>query len=344
MVTIVSGSQVPASQWDSFVQSHPMGSCFHLDAWRRVVKDSLGHQLHCLAAQDASGNLVGVLPLAKMKSPLFGCTVTSLPGGVEGGILAQTSEIAHALAEAARKVGISSGASHVELRHKTAQCPDWAQHDGLYFSFRKAIPDTPEATMLAIPRKQRAEVRKGIAAGCSFAIEASSDNFYAMYADNVHRHGTPGFAKKHFDTIAKHFGEACEFAVVKDAAGAPLSAVMSLYFEDIVFPYYAGDFAQARAVSANDFKYYHLMVHAYNRGARWFDFGRSKLDTGPYKFKKYWGFEPVPYHYEFALLKRDEIPQVNPSNPKYARVIELWRRMPRSLVNRIGHPLARHLC
>jgi FemAB-related protein (PEP-CTERM system-associated) len=343
-ITVVQGAQVAASRWDAYVRSHPMGTCFHLEPWRQVVRDSLGHKLRCLAAQDAQGRVVGVLPLAEMKSPLFGHTLTSLPGGVECGVLADDDHIARLLASAAREQGVTSKVSHIELRHRAQQLPDWAQHDSLYFSFRKEIPATPEAALLAIPRKQRAEVRKGIAAGCTFEIDASSDRFYAMYADNVHRHGTPGFSKNHFDTIAARFGKECEFAIVKNAAGKPVSGVMSLYFGEIVFPYYAGDYVEAREISANDFKYYHLMVHAYSRGARWFDFGRSKLDTGPYKFKKYWGFEPVPYHYEFALLNRDEIPQVNPSNPKYAKVIEIWRRLPRALVNRIGHPLARHLC
>lgn len=344
MVSVVPGSQIPAAQWDAFVRSHAAGSCFHLDAWRNVVRDSLGHRLCCLAALNDSGVLIGVLPLAEMKSALFGHTLTSLPGGVEGGILANHSEAAEALAHAARAAGKNANVSHVEVRHKHAQLPEWASHDRLYFSFRKALPPTPQEALLAIPRKQRAEVRKGIAAECSFSIEKTSDNFYAMYADNVHRHGTPGFAKKHFDVIAEHFGQECEFAVVRDSKGDPVSAVMSIYFGDVVFPYYAGDYARARDISANDYKYYQLMVHAYSRGARWFDFGRSKLDTGPYKFKKYWGFEPIPYHYEFALLNRDEIPQVNPSNPKYAKAIAIWRRLPRSLVNRIGHPLARHLC
>jgi FemAB-related protein (PEP-CTERM system-associated) len=344
MVHVVPGSLIPAPEWDAFVRAHPLGSCFQLDAWRRVVRDSLGHRLQCLAARDDTGKLIGVLPLAEMKSALFGHTLTSLPGGVEGGLLAHDAETAKALAAAAVELGRANKVSHVELRHKQSQCPDWAQHNSLYFSFRKMIPATPEEALLAIPRKQRAEVRKGIAAGCSFAIDATSDNFYAMYADNVHRHGTPGFSKKHFDTIAQSFGQDCEFAIVRDANGAPVSGVMSLYFGDTVFPYYAGDFAHARDISANDFKYYQLMVHAYSRGARWFDFGRSKLDTGPYKFKKYWGFEPIPYEYEFALLNRSEIPQVNPSNPKYAKVIAMWRRLPRSVVNRLGHPLARHLC
>jgi FemAB-related protein (PEP-CTERM system-associated) len=183
-----------------------------------------------------------------------------------------------------------------------------------------------------------------MAAGCKLEIDASSDRFYALYTDNVHRHGTPGFAKAHFDTIKREFGDDAEFAIVVDAQGVPLSGVLSIYYNDIVFPYYAGDVTRARELSANDFKYYALMTHARQRGARVFDYGRSKLDTGPYKFKKYWGFEPVPYHYEYALIKRDAIPQNNPSNPKYARVIQVWRAMPRAVVNRIGHPLARYLC
>jgi FemAB-related protein (PEP-CTERM system-associated) len=308
------------------------------------MTQSLGHALHCLAAVDAEGKIVGVLPLAQCKSALFGHHFASAPGAVEAGVIADAESISTQLIERAKQIAQGAEASHLELRQRVATTQDWPKQDQLYFSFRKTLANNDEGIMLAIPRKQRAEVRKGIAAGCKFEIDSDSARFYELYADNVHRHGTPGFSKRHFDIIKRAFGDDCEFAVVTDAKGVPLSGVLSLYFEKTIFPYYAGDVPHARDVSANDFKYYSLMTHARSRGAQVFDYGRSKLDTGPYKFKKYWGFEPVAYQYEFALFKRDSIPQNNPTNPKYARAIATWRKLPRLIVDRIGHPLARHLC
>ncbi len=104
--------------------------------------------------------------------------------------------------------------------------------------------------------------------------------------------------------------------------------MLSFYFRDEVLPYYAGDDESARHLAANDFKYWELMRRACERGLKVFDYGRSKQGTGSFAFKKNWGFEPQPLHYEYCLYKHDAIPQNNPNNPKYKLFIEAWRRMP----------------
>jgi FemAB-related protein (PEP-CTERM system-associated) len=108
-------------------------------------------------------------------------------------------------------------------------------------------------------------------------------------------------------------------------------------------PYYAGDDEAARELAANDFKYWELMRRACARGYTLFDYGRSKVGTGPYSFKKNWGFEPQPLHYEYCLYKRDAIPQNNPNNAKYQLLIKTWRRMPLSWANWLGPHIVRNL-
>jgi hypothetical protein len=77
-------------------------------------------------------------------------------------------------------------------------------------TFRKEILPDLEANMNAIPRKQRAMVRKGIKFGLASEIDATIDRFFDLYADNVHRHGTPPFPKTYFAELKRVFGEACE--------------------------------------------------------------------------------------------------------------------------------------
>ncbi len=110
-----------------------------------------------------------------------------------------------------------------------------------------------------------------------------------------------------------------------------------------MLPYYAGDTADARELAANDFKYWELMRRACERGIRVFDYGRSKRGTGPYDFKKNWGFEPLPLAYEYQLLTRADVPQNNPLNPKYRAFIALWRRLPRPAANALGPHIVRNL-
>ena len=85
------------------------------------------------------------------------------------------------------------------------------------------------------------------------------------------------------------------------------------------------------------------MSHAAQRGCREYDFGRSKVGTGPYDFKRNWGFEPQPLAYEYRLISRSDVPQNNPNNPKYRLMIDTWRKLPRPLVNWLGPHIVRGL-
>ncbi len=234
------------------------------------------------------------------------------------------------------------GADHLELRDRSLCEPGWPQQD-LFVTFRKPIEPEADANMRAIPRKQRAMVRKSIERGLISEIDSSVNRFFDLYADNAHRHGTPPFPRRYFEALQRAFGDACEVMTVVTPAGRPVSSVLSFYFRDEVLPYYAGDVPEARELAANDFKYWELMRRACERGCRVFDYGRSKRGAGSFAFKKNWGFEPQPLHYEYKLFKGKSIPQNNPSNPKYRAVIGLWRRLPRTVVNAIGPSIVRNL-
>jgi FemAB-related protein (PEP-CTERM system-associated) len=210
-------------------------------------------------------------------------------------------------------------------------------------TFRKEILPDVDANMLAIPRKQRAMVRKGIKFELRSAIDETVDRFFALYADNAHRHGTPPFSKQYFARLRRVFGDCCEMLTVTDSQGEAVSSVLSFYFRDEVLPYYAGDSVRARDLAANDFKYWELMRRSCERGLRIFDYGRSKRETGSFDFKHNWGFTPTPLEYEFRLLARGSIPQNNPLNPKYRALIAMWKRMPRFAANAIGPHIVRNL-
>jgi FemAB-related protein (PEP-CTERM system-associated) len=330
-----------AALWDDFVAACPGATFFHRAGWQRVLRDVFGHDGHFLYAEEG-GRLRGVLPLAHMKSLLFGSSLVSLPFAVYGGVAASDDEAAAALEAEADRIARRLGVSHLELRHVDARHADWPSQD-LYVTFRKALLADEEANMLAIPRKQRAMVRKGIKNGLASAIDAGIERFFPLYAGNMHRHGTPALPKRYFERLLAEFGADCEVLTVADADGRALSSVLSFYFRDEVLPYYAGDDESARELAANDFKYWELMRRACARGLKVFDYGRSKQGTGSFSFKKNWGFEPKPLHYEFCLYRRDEVPQNNPANPKYRLLIAAWRRMPMPVATFLGPFVVRSL-
>jgi FemAB-related protein (PEP-CTERM system-associated) len=283
-----------------------------------------------------------VLPLAEVRSRLFGHALVSLPLCVYGGPVADDRDAETALIDASVDRARTLGVEHLELRNRAGKRPDWPQQ-GLYVTFRRALQPDPDANLLAIPRKQRAMIRKGIARNLVSAVDDSPTRFFDLYADNMHRHGTPPMAARYFRALSDTFGDACETLIVSGPDGTPVSGVMSFYFRDEVLPYYAGDTEAARDLAANDFKYWELMRRACERGTRVFDYGRSKQGTGSFAFKKNWGFEPAPLAYEYQLLRRSDVPQNNPLNPRYQAMIAVWRRLPRPLVNAVGPMIARNL-
>jgi len=332
-VAVRPATEADKGVWDAFVHAHPQGTVFHRWPWRNLLASTFGHRPHFLVAESA-GRLCGVLPLAEVDSRLFGHSLVSLPFCPYGGPLADAPDGLTALTAAARAIAVEAGAGHMEYRGLSARSPGWPVQD-LYVTFRKSIEADHERNLNAIPRKQRAMVRKGMRNGLTDRV-GDHDAFFALYADNVHRHGTPGQSKRFFERLQTEFGNDCEVLTVHTATGEPVSGVLSLYFRNEVLPFYAGDSLAARDLAANDFKYWRVMQRAADRGCTLFDFGRSKKGTGPYHFKKNWGFEPTQLVYEYLLLEREAIPQNNPLNPRYRLMIETWRRMPRAFVNWLG--------
>jgi len=328
------------TRWDDFVFECAEATFFHRAGWKDIIETVFRHRTFFLMAEQG-GEVVGVLPLAQIKSRLFGHSLSALPFCVYGGPVGSAAAIER-LEQEADRLARELGVEHLEYKLMSARHEDWPRQD-LYVTFRKAIDPDVEANMKAIPRKQRAMVRKGIKNELASHIDADVDRFFALYSDNVLRHGTPALPKAFFARLKQVFGADCEVLTVTSPEGKPLSSVLSFYFRDEVLPYYAGDDTEARALAANDFKYWELMRRACERGVRIFDYGRSKVGTGPYSFKKNWGFEPTPLSYEYVLYRRDEVPQNNPMNPKYRLFIALWRRLPLAVANTIGPHIVRNL-
>ncbi|RIX45696.1 MAG: FemAB family PEP-CTERM system-associated protein [Rhodocyclales bacterium GT-UBC] len=333
--------EATVQRWEKFVENCAEASFFHKSGWQEIIQKVFKHDTYFLFVENDC-TIEGVLPLVHVNSLLFGNSLISLPFAVYGGIAANSEAAAKALEEEAERIALKLGVAHLEFRNLKPRHTDWPTQD-IYVTFRKELHTEVEANMLAIPRKQRAMVRKGIKNGLISQIDSNADRFFKLFADNVHRHGTPALPKRYFEALMKTFGQDCEILTVSTPDGQALSSVLSFYFRDEVLPYYAGDHEGARDLAANDFKYWELMRLACERGIRIFDYGRSKVGTGPYAFKKNWGFEPQALHYEYRLYKRDAIPQNNPNNAKFKYFIEIWRRMPIGLANWLGPHIVRNL-
>ncbi len=328
--------------WNAYVEQSAQATFFHRAEWRDVIKQSFGHNSYYLQAKQ-SGQIVGVLPLGHVASWLFGNALISVPFCVYGGVVADNSAIQRALLDKAVELAKQLQVDYLELRNQQAITIEGWQEKSLYVTFCKTISDNDEENLKAIPRKQRAMVRKGIKSELTTTVEHSVENFFQAYSTSVRNLGTPVFPKKYFKVLLEAFTNDADVVTINDKHGNLVASVLSFYFKNQVLPYYGGGTDLARQVAGNDYMYWQLMCHAVEKGKHVFDFGRSKQDTGAYSFKKNWGFSAEPLSYQYYLVKAKALPNVSPTNPKYQLFIKLWQKLPLAVSQLLGPMIAKNL-
>jgi FemAB-related protein (PEP-CTERM system-associated) len=329
-----------AARIESFV-AEAGGSLFHRPAWLRAVEQGTGQRARGLLAEKR-GTITGWLPLTELHSPIFGRLLASSGFAVGGGVLAETRPTAHALCRAAEELAVRLSCSTIELRGGTAP-GDWEVRTDSHCGFAADLATDDEAQLLAITKRQRADVRKGLAEDLTIEVgtsPAALDAHYVMYSESVRNLGTPVFPRKLFAAMIEALDADILTAFHR---GRPVSSVLSFYHAGAVMPYWGGGTFAARRLRANDRLYYELMCHARRRGCTRFDFGRSKTGSGPWAFKKNWGFEPEPLSYASWTAPGAQPRDADPTSAKHAARIALWRRLPLAIANRLGPPIARGL-
>jgi FemAB-related protein (PEP-CTERM system-associated) len=327
------------TEWDAYVLRHPQATFFHLAAWQRVLEKTFPYRfVPCVARRGA--HITGILPLFLVRHFPYGKSLVSIPFAVYGGLCADDTESRDALLQAAQSLAERLQVRYVELRQQVP-VGDLPTKE-LYVTFRKEIDGDPEKNLAAIPRKQRRMVRQGDKFGLTARIggEEFLGGFYHVYAHSVRNHGTPVFPIRLFRNLLHEFGSACRILAVFRKEEM-VAGVMTFFFRDQVMPYYGGALRDALRYAPNDFMYWQLLCYGAAQGYKLFDFGRSKIGTGAYDFKRHWGFEPTPLPYQYCLVRQKTLPDLTPSNPKFSAAIELWKHLPLRFTQWFGPRLVR---
>jgi len=336
------------------------GACFEHDPrWLTVLDTGLGHRTFMLVARrgrpliDPPANLpadhpiCGYLPLSLLKTRLLGTFLVSLPYLNRAGVVADDPAVARALIEQAAGLARRLDARYLELRHHVRSY----DHDLLDTTRNQKVrmvlglPGDTEFLWKRISAKVRNQVRKGEKSALSIRWGGRDllDAFYKVFSVNMRDLGTPVYPKKMFAAILEQFGQQAELAVVEHGGRAVAAAMLVHDAHDgggITQVPSASSLRRYNNTNANMWMYYHLLCRAIERGSVAFDFGRSSMDSGTYKFKKQWGAEPAPTVWQYHVRLGD-VGDVRPDNPKYQRRINTWKRLPVWVTRLIGPRIIR---
>ena len=331
---------VAREEWDAYVAARPEATGYHAWRWRAVFERVFGHETRYLAAR-REGDIVGILPLVLFRPVLFGRFMVSLPFVNYGGIVADDEMAANALLAEAERIGRAGGFTHLELRHQRRQ------FDHLLVKEHKVsmllpLPRTADAAWAAMDRKVRNQIRKAEKSGLTASIGGAErlDEFYRIFARNMRDLGTPVYARAFFEQILVAYADEARVVVVsKD--GLAVAAGLALAVCEVIEVPWASSLGEFRALCPNHMLYWSIMQWAIDQRFEVLDFGRSTPNEGTFQFKRQWGAEPLPLHWEYRLFKGTALPDQSPKNPKFRTAIEMWKRCPLWLTNTLGPHIVR---
>ncbi len=338
-VSLASGGE--QAVWDDYVSAHPQASPYHHWAFAQVAESAFGHRVHLLLARRGE-TVCGVLPLVELNSRLFGHFVVSVPFYNYGGPLADDDQVEQALIDFGCDQTDRLGASHLELR---MMCPPSRE---LPVKTDKAVllldlPDSSEALWNGFKSKLRSQIRRPMKEGMTGRIGRGElvDDFYEVFARNMRDLGTPVYSRDFFITIMRHWPD-CFISVVYQGQ-QPVGAGFLIGHRGRLEIPWASTLRRFNRHSPNMLLYWQNLEWACDNGYRQFDFGRSSVDASTYRFKTQWGAQPSQCHWAYWLRDGGELPQMNPSNPRYRLAIAVWKRLPVGLTRLIGPHLVKYL-
>ena len=338
----VSSDGARASEWDSYVDAHSEGTVDHAWRWREIFSNVFGHETLYLAAR-REGTLVGVLPLVRFRSAIFGRFLVSLPFLNYGGVLASDAAAADALVSHAREQAEAFHASHVELRHRQRLMADLPcrQHK---LALTRRLGESPEQLWAGIDKKVRNQVRKAQKDGLVAVAGGAElvDRFYDVFARNMRDLGTPVYTKRLFSETLRLFPDRARVFTVCSGDTTVAGSIVIRHRDTVLVPW-ASSLREYRQHCPNMLLYWTMLEWATVAGARTFDFGRSSPDSGTHHFKVQWGAQAAPLYWEYVPITRQVVPDQGPSNPKFGIAIEAWKRVPLWAANRLGPLLVRNI-
>lgn len=329
-----------AEEWDRFVLGHPQGAFFHLTGWMRVIEKTFGYEPRYVYGE-RGGRITAVAPLFLISNWVLGRSLISVPFGVYGGICAQEPESEDGLLDHLKQAALSEGVDYLELRNRNRSLYEGFHPNTLYSTFTTELSADPAANLKRLPRDTRYMIRKAEKAGLQVRHGLDQMNeFYALFVQSMHRHGTPVFPRALFNHLADEFSDRMDLLMVYSGS-KPVAGVVSFMHRDTILPYYAGGGPEAPGLAANNLMYSELMKSAALSGIRRFDFGRSKRNTGSYAFKTQWNMTAEQLDYQVFLVKRKTVPNFSPVNPKFELATRVWQRLPAGVAERIGPRVVR---
>jgi len=337
--------------WDSYVLCHRDASPYHLFAWKEAVERAYGFKAYNLIATRQQ-KIVGIFPIFHLTNPLGSGGLVALPYCDIGGPLADNEVVERSLIQCAVDIGVQlkvknfnirGTASHSILHSTGFAVEEKADKVRMFLS----LPSGSEELWQSFRSKLRSQIAKAKKNGVTFSFSRNIELFYAVFAKNMHELGSPVHSYAWIKAVFEEYGDRAKLGLVYCGQKAIGGGLLLNTDRQVSIPW-ASTLREYNHLSPNMLLYWSLLENSVERGFSVFDFGRSTVGEGTYRFKSQWGAQPVPLVWNVLQFRKKQIAGGNalavPAVPnqneaffnKRAFAAKLWRLCPACFVNRIG--------
>lgn len=337
---VARASETDAGRWNAFVDAHPGACVYHRFEWGPLFEAVYGSRSRSLIATQGA-EVLGVLPIVELRSALFGRIWSSMPFFGHGGMLVDEEAAAELLAHEAARLAARAGARFIELRHLVEHDLGWHERRDKV-NMVLTLPGSAEALFKGFKSKLRSQIKRPEKAGHTVRSGRHEllHAFWLVYSENMRDLGSPCHSERLFGAILDTFGEKSRVFAVYDG-DHPIGGGFVVGGQGTLEIPCASTLRSHNGTSPNMMLYGEVLRFACGEGYARFNFGRSTVDEGTYKFKAQWGAVPRPLVYHTWVPAGAEPPSLKPTSGKFRRAVELWTKLPVSLARLAGPPIVK---
>ena len=347
MITVRSMQSADVDDVRTYLQRHPKASIYHTLEWQQVLQQSYRYPCKCIICHD-NNRLAGVLPLAQLRNFKGQKKIVGLPFSHFVEPLYDRPEILDALIGYSQTVAIQQKVAYLEIKSQFRSRPGWSR------SSRYLISELDLRQDLAMIKKGlKSSVRRNIkkAAANNIVVRSCNhgdaiDRFYELMVETRQRQGSLPYSRRFFHNLFQYLAPAQRTLFLAYGGTKAIAGLIMLCHGKRAVYAYGASTSDRRLLQLrpNDLLFWRSIQKMQQERFGVYDFGITPTGhSSLLRFKSQWGTENRNLFYSYFLCKSKMVPHIDRQGAVAAMASNVFRKLPRPVLQVVGPILLRSL-
>jgi hypothetical protein len=280
-LTLYVANPLADTRWDDLVDRHPSSSAFHQRGWLEALSRTYNYEPIVLTVSPPDQPLADSIVFCRMRSPIVGNRLVSLPFADHCEPLVTGPEILQEFGKWLREERDQKGLKYVEIRPLNGMQGGCLQPSRSYAFHELDLEPSLEEVFARLHRDSiQRRIQRATKEQITYDVGSSSKNlydFYRLLLKTRRRHRLLPQPLAWFENLVACMGDSLEIRVARKNA-TPVAAILTLRHKTTVVYKYGCSDRRFHNFGAMPFLFWRLIDESKSQGMKTLDFGRSDLD------------------------------------------------------------------